>query len=77
MLGIYYTSVVLCCSAHGCCAVECGVACCAAQHTAIATLTLPHTRLVAHQSTEQLQPNTLTNTLTLGGLVEHQGMPKE
>ena len=39
MLGIYYTCVALCYSAHGCCAVECGVACCAAQHTAIATLT--------------------------------------
>ena len=38
-LGICYTCVVLCCSAHGCCAVECGVACCTAQHTAIATLT--------------------------------------
>ena len=67
----------LCCSAHGCCAVECSVACCAAQHTAIATLTLPHTILVAHQSIEQLQPNTLTDFLTPGGLVEHQGMPKE
>ena len=29
----------MCCSAHGCCGVECGAACCAAQHTAIATLT--------------------------------------
>ena len=77
MLGICYTCVVLCCSAHGCCAMECGVACCTAQHTAIATLTLPHTRLVAHQSTEKLQPNTLINSLTLGGLAEHQGMPKE
>ena len=77
MLGICYTCEALCCSAHGCCAVECGVACCAAQHTAIATLTLPHTRLVAHQSTGQLQPNTLMNSLTLGGLAEHQGMPKE
>ena len=47
------------------------------QHTAIATLTLPRTRLVAHQSTGQLQPNTLKNSLTLGGLVEYQGMPKE
>ena len=54
MLGICYTCEALCCSAHGCCAVECGVAYCAAQHTAIATLTLPHTRLVAHQPTEQL-----------------------
>ena len=26
MLGIYYTCEALCCSAHGCCAVECGVA---------------------------------------------------
>ena len=68
MLGICYTCEALCCSAHGCCAVECGVACCAAQHTAIATLTLPRTRLVAHQSTGQLQPNTLKNSLTLGGL---------
>ena len=40
MLGICYTCVALCCSAHWCCAMECGVACCAAQHTAIATLTL-------------------------------------
>ena len=77
MLGICYTCEALCCSAHGCCAVECSVACCAAQHTAIATLTLPRTRLVAHQSTGQLQPNTLKNSLTLGGLVEYQGMPKE
>ena len=38
MLGICYTCEALCCSAHGCCAVECGVACWAAQHTAIATL---------------------------------------
>ena len=77
MLGICYACVVLCCSAHGCCAVECGVACCAAQYTAIETLTLPRTRLIAHQSTQHHQPNTLTNPLTLGGLVEHQGMPKE
>ena len=77
MLGISYTYGALCCSAHGFCAVECGVACCTAQHTAIATLTLPPTRLVAHQSTGQLQPNTLKNSLTLGGLAEHQGMPKE
>ena len=54
----------------------CGVVCCAAQHTAFATLTLPCTRLVAHQSTGQLQPNTLMNSLTLGGLAEHQGMPQ-
>ena len=39
-LGICYTCVALCCSAHGCCAVECGVTYCAAQHPAIATLTL-------------------------------------
>ena len=39
MLGICYTCVALCCSAHGCYAVECDVACCAAQHTAIVTLT--------------------------------------
>ena len=77
MLGICYTCEALFYSAHGCCAVECGIACCAAQHTAIATLTLPRTRLVAHQPTEQLQPNTLTNSLTLAGLVGHQGMPKE
>ena len=54
MLGICYTCVVLCCSAYGCCAVECGIAYCAAQHTAIATLKLPRTRLVTHQSTKQL-----------------------
>ena len=30
MLSICYTCVVLCCSAHRCYAVECGVACCAA-----------------------------------------------
>ena len=77
MLGVCYTCEVLCCTAHGCYAVVCGVACCAAQHTVIATLTLPHTRLVTHQSTEQFQLNTLTNSLTLGGLVKHQGMPKE
>ena len=76
-VGICYTCEALCCSAHRCYAVECGVACCAAQHTASETLTLPCTRLVAHQSTEQLQPNIITNSLTLGGLVEHQGMPKE
>ena len=67
-LGIYYTCEVLCCSAHGCCAVEYCVACCVAQHKAIATLTLPHTRLIAHQSTEQLQTNIIKNSLTL---VEH------
>ena len=39
-LSICYTCVGLSCSAHGCCAVECSVACCAAQHTAITTLTL-------------------------------------
>ena len=77
MLGIYYTCEALCCSAHGCCAVECGIACCATHHTAIATLILPRTKLVAHQSTEQLQLNTLMNSLTLGGLEKHQGMPKE
>ena len=38
-LGMYYTCEALCCSAHGCCAVECSVAWYAAQHTAIATLT--------------------------------------
>ena len=77
MLGIYYTCVALCSRAHGCCAVECGIACCTAQHTAIATLILPRTRLVAHQSTQQYQPNTPTNTLTLVALVGHQGMLKE
>ena len=41
MLGICYTCEALCCIGHGCCAVECGVACCIAQHKAIATLTLP------------------------------------
>ena len=40
MLGIYYTCEALCCSEHGCCAVECSVACCTAQQTAIATLTI-------------------------------------
>ena len=39
MLGIYYTCEALCCSAHRCCAVEWGVACCTAHHTAIAILT--------------------------------------
>ena len=39
MLGICYTCVALCCSAHGFCAVECSAACCAAQYTAIATIT--------------------------------------
>ena len=29
-LGIYYTCIELCCSAHGCCVVECGIVCCAA-----------------------------------------------
>ena len=77
MLGIYYTCEAFCYSAHGCCAVECSVACCTAQNTANATLILPHTRLVAHQSVEQLQPNTLMNSLTLRGLVEHWGMHKE
>ena len=47
MLGIYVIPVVaLCCSAYVCCAVEHGVACCATHHTAIAALTLLHTRLV-------------------------------
>ena len=46
-LGIYYTYEALFCGAYGCCVVDCGVACCAAQHTAVATLTLPRTRLVA------------------------------
>ena len=77
MLGICYSCETLCCSAHGCCAVECGVACCAAHHTAIATLTLPTHRLVAHQSTGQIQLNHIMNSLTLWVLVEHQGMPKE
>ena len=40
MLAICYTCEALCYSAHRCCAVECSVACCAAQHTAIATLTV-------------------------------------
>ena len=40
ILGICYTCEELCCSAHGCCAVECGIACCAAQRTAIATFTI-------------------------------------
>ena len=52
--GICYTYVVLCCSAHGCCAVECSVTYCAVQYTAIATLTsiLNHTahRFVAHST---------------------------
>ena len=39
MLAIYYICVALCCSTHECCAVEYGVTCCAAQHTAIAALT--------------------------------------
>ena len=39
MLGICYTCNVLYCNAHGYCAIECGVACCAAQHTATVTLT--------------------------------------
>ena len=39
VLGMCYTSVALYFRAHGCCAVECGVACCAAQHGAIATFT--------------------------------------
>ena len=43
ILGIWYTCEALCCSALGCCAVERGVACCTAQHTAIATLTLRET----------------------------------
>ena len=71
MLGIYYTYVALCCSAHGCCAVECGVACCTTQHKASATLTLPRTRLVAYQYIQQHQKNTPTSTLTLGGLIAH------
>ena len=76
-LGIYYTYMALCCSAHGWCSVECGIACCAAQRTTIATLTFTRTRLVAYQPTQQNQANIPTNTLTLGGLVRHQGMPKE
>ena len=44
-LGIGYTYVALCCSAHGYYAVECGVAYCASQHTAIATLTMLTTLL--------------------------------
>ena len=39
MLGISCTYEALYCSAYGRCAVECSVACCAAQHTAVATLT--------------------------------------
>ena len=73
-LGIYYTCVALCCSTHGCCALECCVACYAAYLTAIATLKLPCTRLVTDQSTQQHQPNTPTISLTSGGLVGHQGM---
>ena len=45
MLGICYTCVALCCSAHGCCAVECGIAYCTAQHTAIATPYMQYTCL--------------------------------
>ena len=51
------------------------MACYNTHHTAIATLTLPLTRLVTHQPTQK-QPNTLIDPLTLGGLVEHQGIPK-
>ena len=76
MLGICVIPVVaLCFSIHVCCTIERGVAHYATHHTSIATLTLPHTRLVAHQSTQQ-QPNTLIDSLTLGGLVEYQGIPK-
>ena len=67
VLAFYY-------SAHVCCAVERGVACCSTHHTAIATLTLPCTRLVTHQSTQQ--PHKLIDSLTLEGLVELQGIPK-
>ena len=76
MLGIYVTPVVvLCCTTHGCYSVEHDIACCAKCYTANATLTLPRTRLLAHQLTQQ-QPNTPTNSLTLGGLVVPQGIPK-
>ena len=53
-LGICVIPVVaLCCGAHVFYAIESGVAFCATPHTAISTLTLPYTRLVAHQSTQQ------------------------
>ena len=39
MLGICYTYEAFCCGMHGCCVVECGIAYCATQHTAIATPT--------------------------------------
>ena len=77
MLGIYVIPVVaLCCSAHRCCAVDYEVACFAKRCTATATLIFPRTRLVAHQSTQQQQLNTPTNSLILRGLVVHEGMPK-
>ena len=70
--SIVMHSTIVVSSPHVCCAVEHSVACCAKCCTAITTLTLPHTRLVAHQST-QLQPNTPIYSLTLRGLVYAPG----
>ena len=42
MLGICYTCEALCCSAHGCCAVEFGVACCCTAHSHCNPYTPPH-----------------------------------
>ena len=76
MLGICVIPVVvLYYSIHVCCSVECSVACCTIHITTIAILTLPRTKLVAHQLT-QLQPNTLNYSLIPRGLVVHQGIPK-
>ena len=67
MLGICYTCVALCCSAYGFYAVECGVARYAAQHTAIANLTVM--KLMVQVSKEGifsiLQADTLSKSVLL------------
>ena len=64
----YYT-----CSPQMCCAVEHGITCCALCYSAIATLTLPHTRLVTHQLTQQstIHTNGFPNPWGPGCAPEH------
>ena len=77
MLGISYTYATLCCSAYGCCAVECSGACCTAQHTAIATLTISTTKEpICISSLSRVQPRWHTNTQTWSNTQSCQRAPK-
>ena len=59
ILGICYSCEALYCSAYGCCAVECDVACCTTQHTAIATLidTIVMVLMANHGINQNLKEN--------------------